>query len=226
MVTYCGAFSEQERWADNSEFFRRILTEERSYGGITPEKAREELEFYKRFPPEQPHDRLIAQRISVFAVQNPQWVAQGKRSVIAKGTLECLLTIDLGQELLRTRGKEPFHEETLAEQAEFLLPDGTFIRGRHFKRIPGEEGLLSLARQYFKVELDHTAYGYKIPLYTVTIGKERASAERPLEYAVTSYITIDGSPLSEKKEVVRAAFKRGTGVVLPGRFERFVKTRR
>ena len=226
MVTYCGAFSEQERWADNSEFFRQIVQEERSYGGITPEKAWEELEFYKRFPPEKLHDRLVAHRISVFAVQNPQWKAQGKYCVVAQGTLDCLLTIDLGQELLRTRGREPFREETLAEEKEFALPDGTFIRGRHFKRIPGEEGLLSRARQYFNVDFDHAAYGYKNPKYTVSIGKERASTERPLEYAVKSYITIDRSLISEKKEVVRAAFKRGTGTALPGRFERFVKTKR
>jgi len=225
MVTYCGVFSEQERWADNSELFRRILSE-RKYGVITPEKAREELEFYKRFPPEKLHDKLVAQRISVFAVQNPQWKAQGKYCVVAQGTLDCLLTVDLGQELLRTRGREPFREETLAEEKEFAFPDGTFIRGRHFKRIPGEEGLLSRARQYCKVDFDHAAYGYKIPLYTASIGKEFASKEQPVEYGVTSYVLIDGSLISEKKEVVRAVFRKGTGAIPPDQFERFVKTRR
>ncbi|MBI1968576.1 hypothetical protein HYS49_01565 [Candidatus Woesearchaeota archaeon] len=226
MVTYCGAFSEQERWADNSEFFLQIVHEERSYGGITPEKAREELEFYKRFPPEKLHDRLVAQRISVFAVQNPQWKMQGKNGVVAQGTLDCLLTIDLGQELLRTRGKEIFQEELLAVEKEVALPDGTFIRGRHFKKNLLEEGLLALARRYCAVEFNHTPYGYKIPLYTITIGREFVSKEQPVEYGVTSYVMIDGQLIHEKKEVVRAVFKRGTGMVLPGRFERFLKTRR
>lgn len=209
-----GFFAPQERWTDNSAFYEEILR--RKEGGILEEVARTNLALYARFPPSEPHDRLVAHAISVYDISDVRWVPHGKQLVVPAGPLEHKVTVDLGKVLVHMVGKEAFVEEEMARNVLHPLPDGTFIRGTTYRRIPREETLSQL-QAYVALDL-HDNGSYSFALRTDAVG-----IERPPEFEVTKYIRIDGETIEEDLKRVQAAFQRTKGGELsPGKFKRWV----
>lgn len=210
---YFGFFAPHERWTDNSAFYEDILR--RKEGGILEDVAHTNLALYDRFPPSEPHNRLVAHTISVYEIPDVRWVPHGKKLLVPIGSLEHKVTVDMGNVLVQMAGKEAFVEEEIARNVLQQLPDGTFIRGTTYRRVPREETLSQL-QEYVIINLRENGS------YSFALRKDVISIEKPLEFEVTKYIRIDGEMIEEERKRVQAAFQRSRFGDYPEEFKRWV----
>lgn len=206
--------SRHEQWADNSALYQKIL--ERRDGHYLEKAARETLALYARFPPGELHDRLVAHTVTVYEISDIRWVHHGKQLVVPNGTLEHKVTVDLGNVLVQMAGKEAFVEEEIARNVLHPLPDGTFIRGTTYRRVPREEALSQL-QEYVAIDFDdHDRYSF-------ALRKDALCLEKPPEFELAKYVRIEGEIIEEKRQLVQAAFQKLPSGSYPMKFKRWVK---
>src|SRR3989344_5380142 len=107
-MTLHGASCHNEISADNRDIFEAVLRGESSI--CTPEYAKQRLDLSQKFPPGIPHDRLIAHEVTIYRIGNPRRVIRAHSEFIT-GDLEQILTIDLGEELMRHSTGDPLFRE-------------------------------------------------------------------------------------------------------------------
>lgn len=99
---YLSVFSPNELWGqDKADYCRDLIKSSKNIDAL--ENAKEKLELYKRFDPAIPHDRTVAQRVTMSFLKNPKWLRKGKLIVAdvdlsrADEGLEEKLEIDFGE---------------------------------------------------------------------------------------------------------------------------------
>lgn len=188
---------------DNRSTYEEVCNNPHRFDSRYVEFAEKELARYKQFPPgpDNPHNRLIAHKVEVYEVKNPEWQKKGENNLVAVGELEKLLgPIDFGQ--LLSSEDEIFSEKVVKENAKRRLPNGNFIRRTIFKKVPSEEFRLEEARKYFEIDFNED-YARS---YEFNIDKKTISQSRPLEFHIISYFSIDGHTLEKEKRIARMLF--------------------
>lgn len=201
-MNYSGFFNKSERWADNRQEYERWLDRSNIHSTNMDKKhAREMLKLYERFPPQQPHDRLVAHRVDVYRVKNPTW-RQKSQLDVPFGELETILTIDLGKELQ----KDLVEAVPEVVQKNVLLPlgDGSYVKGDVIRIPPRVFEEIAKVKKYFVVEMDSRGLGYELDL-----APAQFSILEPLEYHILNYVKINGEDIRESNDILRAGFKEG-----------------
>lgn len=238
---YFGYFIRQDRFADNRALYEEILAsmqgrsdDSRVYSlGCTKAKVRQDLDFLKRFSPAQPHSSLVAHQVEVYRYKNLTWREKGKNLLMPCGELEKLLAVDLGEEFLLKAGEQLYREEVVEEEICLPLPDGTFLKGKRVRRVP--RSAMESFKEYLLAEFDLSGKeknGFYAPAYSLELPKP--TAEEPREFALTTYVKVDGELCSSEKEMVRPLFLRKENAggrkiaerplpLQPGKFKGWVK---
>jgi hypothetical protein len=99
-MRYFGFFYPKDKFADNRDFYKGCLEHPKDAAliGVTEKIAENQLKFYKDFPPEKIHNRLVGHKIAIYDVINPRWSKRGKL-VVANGSLEKRFSFDFGEEI-------------------------------------------------------------------------------------------------------------------------------
>jgi len=199
-MNYSGFFYKDERWADNRQEYERWLDKSNIHStSMDKKQAREMLKLYQRFPPQQPHDRLVAHKVTVYHVKNPTWQQKGQLS-IPFGELETILTIDLGKELQKDLVEAV--PEMVQKNALVPLGDGSYVKGDIIRIPPRVFEEIAKVKKYLVVEMDSRGLGYELDL-----APAQFSILEPLEYHVFSYVEINREIIRESDDILRAGFK-------------------
>ncbi len=218
--TYHGFCSLQEQWADNRQLYQNTL--DGKVAGLDRREAKRELEFWERFPPEVPHDRVVAQVIGVYLIQNPAWVRAkpGARIALPHGEEEKVLEIDLGGELVRLAGGSPYVEEVVRRNVVEERADGTFIRGDIFRRVLPQSSSLKELEQYVSLAMEKEGH------YSFSLLPKIQSTSKVVVYDITKYLSIDGQRIKEDRERVLPGFAIEKDASCPTRFRLWVTKNR
>lgn len=191
--TYLGFYSPKETWADNRPLYRNVLEGKSNHCSL--EEARRQLAHFERFDPLVPHDRLVAHSLLVYCIEHPGWKKGAFKSKVATpfGTSRTVLEADLGVELVRIAGGEPYVEEVISRDVVRALGDGTFIRGTLFRKVLPQDSVFSQLEEYVTISFDKSGYVF-VPR------KDIQRRERVFGYEVTAYVSIDGQRTREQSE--------------------------
>ncbi len=203
--SFFGILSQNERYADNREFNREKLQKWERGESIYPlnvEYVKEHLQFLEQFSPDRLHDRLVAHRVQVYKHSPLSWTKKGK-SLIPSGPLELLVDVDLSEALQRWTGRQPYREEVLEENVTHILSDGTEIHGKRIRKVEAIGANMEALGKYLIMERDKRL---NRPNYTLRINRRNIDLNQPREYHITTYVTVDGIPVMEKKEIGRPVF--------------------
>lgn len=199
MVQKTGFYNQNERWADNRQMYRDVLSGVSRF--CDQQEARRQLEHYERFSPEVPHDRLIAHSLLVYCIQKPVWGKGTPRSkvVTPTGARSIVLEADFGVELVRIAGGELYIEEVVGQGVVRDLGDGTFLRGTLFRKVLPKESALRSLEEYVTITFDTSGYVF-------APRKEIQQREKVYGYEITSYVSIDGQKVSQFGEFCLPGF--------------------
>ena len=79
---YLSIFSPQEAWGkEQISYYESLLRADVGLDRL--KKAREQLKFYQRFDPGAPHDRMVAQQVTVHAIADPRWEKRKNGKLLA-----------------------------------------------------------------------------------------------------------------------------------------------
>jgi len=152
-------------------------------------------EFYaseSHLPNPKAHNRLVTHQIDIHQIINPHWAKSGKSKnslIIPHGENKHIHSIDLGKLLL---GKIPGAkiEETIEEQVIIQLPDKTFIKGTHYRKIPLEELDLTEAKEYLNIDANSSTTN---PQYIFSLKTSEIHESKALFFTIQEYTTIDNT---------------------------------
>lgn len=105
-IDFIGMFFPNELWGkDKLEFYRNIAIRG-STVNIDRYDAQKKLEFYAKFDPGIPHDRIVAQKVSAYLIKNPELKNIKKNLVLInrsfqEGDLEKTIEVDFADEFKR-----------------------------------------------------------------------------------------------------------------------------
>lgn len=217
--TYYGFCYLQEQWADNRKLYQDCL--DGKVMSIDPREAKRHLDLLKQFPPEVPHDRVVAHALSIYSIQNPAWSKpkSGTRIALPHGKDEKVLEVDLGSELLRFSGGSPYVEEVVTRNVIKELSDGTFIRGDVYRRVLPDGSSLRELEQYVSCVFEDRHYSFSL------LPKIQSSS-KVIVYDVTKYVSIDGQLIKESRERVLPGFVMEKDAFLPTKFGLWVTKKR
>ncbi len=198
---WSGAYYPNERWADNREYYRQVISDCESSPSLR-KMAAEGLSLQEQFSLSIRHTRLIGHRIGIYAFQNHTWEEQGDRFV-AVGELEQLLEIDLGQELVKMAG-HPFDTEIVKKNVLVPKSDGSYVLGVQMRDVLRKTEAVKAAESYLKIQFNFDGYAD----YHFKLLREPVSLARPLEFQVVTYFSVDEKLVEEKKSIIRARFEK------------------
>ncbi len=204
-----GYYVANERFADNRQVYENALAAgEKNALNMTPEELESRLDLFDRFPPGEPHSRMIAHKIEVYNLSAPRWEQHGKRLLIPKGSLEHIITMDFGDEIKKACGLNT--EEVLEENARYELLDGSVIIGKRVRTTSyaGKIDSRKMYSEWFEVIFDQSNYakqGYFH--YELRIKTEEFTPSNVREYHITSYVKINDETIQQKKQFARPLFK-------------------
>lgn len=198
---WSGAYFPNERWADNREYYRQILSDYKSSPSLR-KMAAEGLSLQEQFSPARRHTRLVGHRVGIYAFQNHTWEERGN-GLIAVRELEQLLEIDIGQELVKM-AEHPYDAEIVQENVRVPKSDGSYVQGVRMRDVLRKTGAVKAAESYLKIQFGFYGYAdyYFEPL------RESVSPARPLEFQVVAYFSVDEKLVKEKKRIIQARFEK------------------
>ncbi len=209
---YHGFCSLEEQWADNRALYRDCL--DGKVGGMDRREAKRQLDFLERFSPEVTHDRVVAQALSIYSIQNPAWSKPkaGTRIALPHGGEEKKIEIDLGLELVQLAGGNPYVEKVMRRDVVKELSDGTFIRGDIFQRVLPQGSSLKELEQYVSLAME------KEGRYSFSLRPEIQSTSKVIVYDITKYVSIDSQRVKENRERILPGFVMERDAHSPTRF--------
>lgn len=92
-----GTLYRNELFADNRNYYRQVLQKENPQSKEY-ETALKYLDILERFPPEIPHNRIIAHRVSAHEISEPKWMVL-KNELVPMGRLKKVFSADIGEML-------------------------------------------------------------------------------------------------------------------------------
>ncbi len=209
--TYGGFYYANEFYADNIHIFRKYLSgsQDCRMDGWDAESVKRQLAFLVNFPPDIPHNRLVAHRVEISAVRNPVWQKKGKL-LVPKGDLENVLSLDFGSYILKICDEELSMREYL-ENMTVDLGDGTVIEGIRIKKsnYHGASNRRTIPNEHLNITYDSSMYAVKKEFdYHFEIKRDSITTEQPKEFHIQEYVMVDGVKVEEQKEVVKSAFNQ------------------
>ncbi|MBI2581900.1 hypothetical protein HYV87_02080 [Candidatus Woesearchaeota archaeon] len=180
---YLSVFSPQEAWGkEQISYYESLL---RADVGLDRLKsAREKLKFYHRFDPGIPHDRIVAQVVTVSSIYDPSWQSYKRGKLLAAG-------------------KNPFKvDEGLEQKLEIDF-------GELAKKV--SLGVEPQEMPYLGFQFDNDHFG-KGRLTLLTIEFLPCRYEEPILFSVLEYVSIDGERIQQNRKNVCPTFDHDTHI--------------
>lgn len=186
-----GFYFETDHWADNRELYQKVadnLRESRK----RREEARFSLELYDLFPPGTEFKRLVAHRVQVLEIANPEWQRRGKLT-FPRGKPEQLaelVNLDLGPELMREDGLDLYDWVQKTTNAIHYLGERRRIVGIEYEAVLREESALAKLDEFFEIRIEKDRRSYHLKMKREAFQRAVSNAERPREIHLESYLRL------------------------------------
>ena len=177
-----GFYFKKEKWANNKEIYENISSDSKR-PKTQREEAKKQLELYQMFPPGRNLQRLVAHKIKIFKIMNPQNVST-KKFVYSIAGLEEIICFDLGVELMREEGMKLYEWIPKKKDMIHYLDEKRKIIGTEYHARLKEESSLKQLEKFFDVSIDHNNDSYNLKI-------KKKSLLSPLkEIHIESYVRL------------------------------------